>query len=180
VRNVDDRGLERLDDRLRTPDREPSGLARLLSCHDDELFRKKLMHILPGSLEALSKRQQKRIICKFRKVQHVWRFEDPGEFRNKVLYTMSEATWHAMYQDEQRGFLHMFHYAGGTPVASGQMYNRDFGSVPRELADESVSLEPPRAAGILRSRTSRQRSASPKRSRGSHHRRVRGLSSEEL
>ena len=178
VRNVDERGLERLDDRIRTPAREPSGrvpdshpgLARLLSCHDDELFRKKLMQTLPSDWETFSKRQKKRLINKFRKAQHKWRFEEPGEFRSKVLCTMSEAKWYAMYQDQQRSFWHSFRYGDEPPEASGQAKGL------RE-PDDTESPEQPRAAGILRSRP---RSASPRRSRGSHHRRVCGLSSEEL
>ena len=133
-----------------------------MSVHDDGLFREKLTGILPGNWELLSKRQQETFVGRFRKAQHVWRFQEAGDFRNKVLDTMPEAKWHSMLQEQQRGFWHMYRYAGGTAETSGQMYNRDFGSVTREPADESVPLEPPRAAQILRSRPrSRQRPAHP-------------------
>ena len=136
-----------------------------MSKHDDEHFRERLLQLLPSQWRTFSKRQLKRNVNKYRKSQHRWRFAEEGEFRSWVLSKMPEAKWNALYDSQQRGHWQSFYYGD---------------KVPPE-ADGSESPEEPRAAGILRSRPrSRKGSASPRRSMGSHHRRFRGLSSEEL
>ena len=172
VLNVDEHGVERLDDRIRTPEREPGGsaeaphpgLERILCKHDDEHFRRRLPQLLPSDWRDLSQRQLKRHVGKWRKSQHRWRFSEEGGFRSWVLSRMPEPKWKALPEGQQRDHWQSFYYGDKEPME----------------AKGSESPERIRATGILRSRPrSREASASPKRRAGSNHRRIRGLSPSE-
>ena len=122
---------------------------------DDWVFRNRMPALLSQGWQQLTHRQIKRHVCKWRKSQHVWRFEEQGGFRDYVLGLMGEKDFAKLREGQKEE--HWQTYRGGGPES-----------------DAAEGLGAARASG--RDAESRDRSS---RGRGPHGRRIAGLESSD-
>ena len=133
---------------------------------DDAHFRDRVPALLPGGWQQLTNRQIKRLVGKWRKTQHVWKFTEQGSFRNYVLARLPESVFGKLPDGQKEGYWQTFKYGGPKPDGA------DGSDTPEESRDRETRT------GILRSR-SRKAAPSPRGRSGSSHRRIAGLSDDE-
>ena len=122
---------------------------------DDAHFRARVPALLPHGWQQLTNRQIKRLVGKWRKTQHVWRFQEQGGFRDYVLALMYEKHFAKLRDGQKEG--HWQTYRAGCPKP-----------------EEADGMGAARAAG--RVSESRDRSS---RSRGLPRRRIVGMDSSD-
>ena len=111
---------------------------------DDSHFRDRVPALLPAGWQKLTHRQIKRLVQKWRKTQHTWRFAEPGGYRDYILARMPEEAFAELYEEQKDGFWQTFRFGKRKPAgAEGSGTPRSAGpseGVWAEVASEDEVL----------------------------------------
>ena len=111
---------------------------------DDSHFRDRVPALLPAGWQKLTHRQIKRLVQKWRKTQHTWRFAEPGGYRDYILARMPEELFAELDEEQKEGFWQTFRFGKRKPAgAEGSGTPRSAGpseGVWAEVASEDEVL----------------------------------------
>ena len=118
---------------------------------DDAHFRARVPALLPHGWQQLTNRQIKRLVGKWRKTQHVWRFQEQGGFRDCILALMQEKEFAKLCDGQKEGHWQTFRAGCPQPdeadgSGAAQAGGRD--SESRDRCSRSRSRPRRRIAGM--------------------------------